>query len=483
MVSDASIIVWLRQDLRLADHAALAAAAASGRTVVPLFVLDDESPGHWRMGEASRWWLHGSLSVLAAELARLGAPLVLRRGAAAQTVSAVARETAASAVYCTACVEPHWQAADRWLAAELPRQGIAFRSFPGATAFDIGAIRGRDGRRLRVFTPFWRACMASPAPARPIPAPRALRAPAIPPRSDHLDQWGLRPRTPDWAAGLRETWRPGERHAAATLAAFADGTLARYQDHRDRPEPSATSGLSAHLHFGEISARCAWHAVATRIEADPSRAAGGRAWLRQLGWRDFYANVLALNPDAADEPLQRTFRAFPWASDDSALRAWQRGRTGFPIVDAGMRQLWHTGWMHNRARMITASFLVKHLLIPWQVGEAWFWDTLVDADLANNAGGWQWVAGCGTDAAPYFRIFNPVLQGEKFDPTGDYVRRWVPELASIPDRWLHRVWEAPPLERVAAGVYLGRNYPEPIVDHRHARARALAALARAKETC
>jgi deoxyribodipyrimidine photo-lyase len=298
----------------------------------------------------------------------------------------------------------------------------------------------------------------------------------VPPAGDSADEWNLLPTAPDWAGGLRQAWRPGEGPGRERLEAFVDDDLRAYGRDRDRPEPGATSRLSPYLHFGEVSPRQVWHAVRHRIEADTVSAHGGEAFLRELGWREFCAQVLVDHPHVADEPLQSRFARFPWADDRETLKAWQRGRTGYPIVDAGMCQLWHSGWMHNRVRMVAASFLVKHLLLPWQWGEAWFWDTLVDADIASNAGGWQWVAGCGTDAAPYFRIFNPVLQGEKFDPDGAYVRRWVPELEGLPDRWIHRPWQAPPLELSAAGVRLGATYPAPIVDHALARARALAAL-------
>ncbi|MFO1155610.1 MAG: deoxyribodipyrimidine photo-lyase [Rhodospirillales bacterium] len=286
----------------------------------------------------------------------------------------------------------------------------------------------------------------------------------------------MQPGKPNWAGGLRETWTPGEASAHARLVAFVEEEIGEYHLRRDRPEPSATSMLSPHLHFGELSPRQVWHAVAARIEADSRRAAGGRRWLQEIGWREFCAHLTAANPQIADAPLQPRFAAFPWSDDAAALRAWQRGLTGYPIVDAGMRQLWRTGWMHNRVRLLVASFLVKHLLIPWQQGEAWFWDTLVDADLGNNAGGWQWVAGCGIDAAPYFRIFNPVLQGEKFDSKGDYVRRWVPELARLPARLIHQPWQATPAELAAAGVRLGTDYPTPLIEHKAARARAMAAF-------
>jgi deoxyribodipyrimidine photo-lyase len=478
-MTDTPAIVWYRQDLRIGDQPALAVAAASGRPVLPLYVLDDETPGDWRIGGASRWWLHGSLEALATDLARLGSPLVLRRGEAAGQVADVARAAGAAEVLITCHVEPHWRETEARLRTMLAANGIALRYFPGGTLFEPGSISNRDGGAPKVFTPFWRACLAAEPPPRPLPAPSALRPPSSPVVvGDSLDCWELLPTRPDWAGGLREHWCPGEAAAEAQLDAFIDQHLGRYHTDRNRPEPSGTSRLSPHLHFGELSARRVWHAAAAQLRADPRVVAGADSWLREVGWREFCQHVLACRPRIADEPLQPRFAAFPWSADTAALRSWQRGQTGYPIVDAGMRQLWRIGWMHNRVRMITASFLVKHLLIPWQLGEAWFWDTLVDADLGNNAGGWQWVAGCGTDAAPYFRIFNPVLQGEKFDPEGDYVRRWVPELARVPARYIHRPWEAPPLDLVGAGVRLGIDYPRPLVDHLTARGRALKAFAR-----
>ena len=475
---DRPIVVWFRQDLRIADQPALAAAAAGDRPVAPLFVLDDLTAGCWKVGGASRWWLHGSLEALGASLGGLGARLVLRRGASTDVVANFACEISASGVYCTRHVEPCWRAADCELEGRLEREHIDFRRFPGTTLFEPGSVVGRDGRPLRVFTPFYKACLAAAPPASPVPAPRRLRPLASEPASERLEEWELRPKTPDWAGGLREAWRLGEASAGERLAAFCTGELGRYHRDRDRPEPAATSRLSPHLHFGEISARTVWDAVASNAGHERQVSPGAEDYLRELCWREFYSDIIARNPHVADEPLQKRFAAFPWRDDPAGLRAWQRGCTGYPLVDAGMRQLWRTGWMHNRVRMITASFLIKHLLIPWQTGEAWFWDTLIDADLGNNAGGWQWVAGCGTDAAPYFRIFNPVMQGERFDPAGAYVRRWVPELARLPDRFIHRPWQASPVELAAAGVRRGIDYPSPIVDHAEARRRALGAFAR-----
>ncbi len=356
------------------------------------------------------------------------------------------------------------------------------REFAASLLFQPDDILSRKREPLRVFTPFWKTCLASEPPAAPLPAPDRLERLNPPPKADALDSWGLRPSKPDWAGGLRETWRPGEAHGLERLRSFLEEGLSDYAKLRNRPEPAATSMLSPYLHFGEISPRQVWHAARMEMDSNPGSHRGGEAFLRELGWRDFCAHLLAREPAMADDPMQPRFERFPWADNPEALTAWQRGRTGYPIVDAGMRQLWHMGWMHNRVRMIAASFLIKDLLLPWQRGEAWFWDTLVDADMANNAGGWQWVAGCGADAAPYFRVFNPVLQGEKFDPDGDYVRRWVPELAGCPNRWIHRPWEAPPLELEAAGIRLGSTYPPPMVDHHSARHRALAAFEAVKHT-
>ena len=474
-------IVWLRNDLRVSDHPALHAAALDQRPVIPVYVLDDHTPGEWRMGGASRWWLHHSLQCLAGDLAARGTPLVLRRGEAVEVISELIRETGAGAVYWNCHVEPHWQTAERRLKSDLEGRGVEVRDFPASLLFQPGAIVSRKGAPLRVFTPFWKTCLASRPPANPLPAPKRLVGLSSPPRADALDAWGVCPSKPDWAGGLRETWRPGEANALARLQAFLEDDVSEYGKLRDRPEPSATSMLSPYLHFGEISPRQIWHATRMEMDAHPASYTGGEAFLREVGWRDFCAHLLARTPSMADAPMQARFERFPWAEDPDGLAAWRQGRTGYPIVDAGMRQLWHTGWMHNRVRMIAASFLVKDLLLPWQQGEAWFWDTLVDADMANNAGGWQWVAGCGADAAPYFRVFNPILQGEKFDPGGNYVRRWVPELADLSDRWIHRPWDASPPELEAAGIRLGSTYPLPIVDHRSARNRALAAFKSIKD--
>jgi deoxyribodipyrimidine photo-lyase len=468
------VIVWFRRDLRLADNPALAAAAASGAPVMPVFVLDDETPGAWRAGGASRWWLHHSLAALEKSLAGR-APLVLRRGRAAAVIPALAREIGAGRVVWNRAYEPHAVARDTALKAALQGEGIAAESFNAALLFEPWTVLTGAGTPYKVFTPFWNACRAAPAQPAPMPAPKAVRALDRPPPSEALADWRLVPTAPDWAGGFRDTWRPGEAAAGAALAEFLDRAAAGYDGARDRPDLAATSRLSPHLAFGEIGPRQIWHATRARFDGAGDR--GRETFLKELAWREFSYHLLYHWPTLPEAPFRTEFAAFPWRDDAASVAAWRTGRTGYPLVDAGMRQLWRTGWMHNRVRMVAASFLVKHLLAPWQRGAAWFWDTLVDADLASNSASWQWVAGSGADAAPYFRIFNPVAQGERFDPAGDYVRAHVPELARLPAAWIHRPFAAPAPVLAAAGIRLGENYPRPIVDHAAARARALAAYA------
>ena len=459
----APVLLWLRRELRLADNDALRAALATGRKVLPVFILDETTPGAWAPGGAARWWLHHSLAALGADLAARGAKLVLRRGPIARELPRLVHESGAVAIHAGRPAEP-W--ARRAIEAIDP--GVPLQLHETSTLFRPDAIRTGAGGPYGVFTPFARACTAHAPPAPPHPAP--ARIPSVaPPRSDALAAWHLLPARPDWAGGLRATWQPGEAGAARRLAAFAAEGLADYHRRRDLPEQDGTSRLSPHLAFGEVSPAAAWHAAA-------GDGPGPAAWRNELLWREFSAHLLWHHPGLPEQPLRREFAAMPWRSDATALGAWQRGETGVPIVDAGMRQLWQTGWMHNRVRMIVASFLAKHLLLPWQAGEAWFWDTLVDADLASNAAQWQWVAGSGADAAPYFRIFNPVLQAAKFDPDGRYIARFVPELTALPPRLRHAPWQAAPLDLAAGGVVLGRDYPLPLVDLAAGRARALRAL-------
>jgi len=474
------IIVWFRDDLRLSDHPALHAAATAGAPVICLYVFDEVSaalrpPAARPLGGAARWWLAQSLRPLQANLKAAGAALTLRRGAAAEVIIELARETDARAVFWNEVAQvPHLAVAEQVTAA-LAEIGVGSQGFPGDLLAPPARIRNKENRGLRVFTPFWRRLQSLGDPPKPLPASKRL-AGVTGLASDAVESWQLEPRHPDWAGGLRETWKPGEASAQARLAAFLKN-VAGYASERDRPDRDGTSKLSPHLRFGEISPRQIWHAARFAAAEHPRLAADIDKFLSELGWREFSRHLLFDVPDLASRNLQPSFDAFPWKRNDQALAAWQRGQTGYPIVDAGLRELWHSGVMHNRVRMVVASFLVKHLLIDWRAGEAWFWDTLVDADAGSNPANWQWVAGSGADAAPYFRIFNPILQGEKFDPDGDYVRRWVPELAELPAKMIHRPWEATPLELASAGVDLGKTYPHPIVDHKAARERALNAYA------
>ncbi len=463
MANAKPIIVWFRQDLRLADHPALTAAVELGSPILPLYILDDVTPGRFRMGGASRWWLNGSLAALDEELRQRGGKLCLRRGEAADALETLLAESGARAIHATRGYEP-WEAAlEQTIASLCKERGAAFRSFPGRLLFDPNAVLTGGGKPYRVFTPFWKACLAQSPPRAPLPVPKlASLADA---KTEKLSDLDLLPIKPDWTRGLRETWIPGERAARARLDRFIEHHLTRYSEDRSRLDLDGTSRLSPRLHFGEISPNQVWHAVTSAASrADGKSDRGTESFLRELGWREFSHHLLAHFPDMPSEPLRVEFARFPWHDDTEALKAWQQGQTGYPIVDAAMRELWQTGFMPNRARMIVASFLVKHLLLPWQIGADWFLDTLVDADLANNSASWQWVAGAGADAAPYFRIFNPVLQGTKFDPDGAYVRQWVPELARLAAPDIHAPWEAPALVLAEAGVRLGETYPSPMVE-------------------
>ena len=472
-------LLWFRSDLRLSDNPALAAALAHGGPIVPLYILDDEDAGRWRSGGASRWWLHHSLQALAADLAKRGSHLILRRGPAERELDRVASEVGARTVVWNRRYEPWAVSRDERLKVALKGRGIAARSFNAGLLCEPWEVVNGKSEPYRVFTPFWRALRAGLALPAPSEAPRHIPAPQVWPAGEALGDWDLTPSRPDWAGGLRETWTPGESGAQERLDAFAGRASLDYGEARNLPGREGTSRLSPHLHFGEIGPRQVWRALtaAAFAETGDLTPSGVEVFLSEIAWREFSHHLLFHAPALPEQPLRSEFAAFPWIHDSKGLEAWRRGLTGYPIVDAGMRQLWTTGWMHNRVRMIVASFLVKDLLIDWREGQAWFWDTLVDADLANNAASWQWVAGSGADAAPYFRVFNPVTQGQKFDPNGAYVRRWVPELAALPDKLLHAPWTARPLELADAGVRLGVTYPVPIVDHAIARERALAAYA------
>ncbi|MEO1574351.1 MAG: deoxyribodipyrimidine photo-lyase [Pseudomonadota bacterium] len=469
-MSDAPIVVCFRQDLRLADHPALNAAVATGQPLVLCYVHDDTSPGDWAMGGASRWWLHHSLRSLARDITTRGATLTLREGVWSDTVAVLARSVGADAVYWTRGYEPWFIRQERALRDAL--NDIEVRRFPGTLLFEPEDVQTGSGGPYKVFTPFWKACLKKPAPADARPAPKALNGVDNPPDSLALEDLGLLPTRPDWAGGLRDTWSPGETGAHDRLNDFTDGVIGDYDDARNLPGVDGTSMLSPHLHFGELSPRQVWHA-AHAASARGQHQRGIDVFLSEIGWREFSYHLLVHWPTLPEDPFREQFAAFRWRQDGPSLRSWQRGQTGMPIVDAGMRQLWHTGWMHNRVRMIVASLLVKNVLIHWREGEDWFWDTLVDADLASNAAGWQWVAGSGADAAPYFRIFNPVTQSAKFDPNGDYLRRWVPEIAGLDKKHIHDPSSAPDHVLAAAGITLGTTYPLAIVDLKATRQRAL----------
>jgi deoxyribodipyrimidine photo-lyase len=470
-------LVWFRQDLRIADNRALAAALESGAAIVPVYLFAPEEEAAWSPGAASRWWLHHSLARLDEDLRKLGSRLILRQTAdCAATLRALAEECGARRIVWNRRYEPAAVVRDTLIKTSLQGAGIAAASFNGSLLHEPWEIKNKAGGAFQVFTPFWRHCLAQGDPAAPPTPPRSLPAPPRWPESGELSSLGLLPRI-HWTPGLEAAWTPGSAAAHGLLERFLAESLADYKMRRDRPDLAATSRLSPHLHFGEIGPREVWAAVRRQALEHGHGDWRQSHFLTELGWREFSYHLLYHFPQTPEEPLRSTFARFPWKSAPEALRAWQRGRTGYPIVDAGMRQLWHTGWMHNRVRMIVASFLVKDLMLPWQEGARWFWDTLVDADLASNTQGWQWVAGCGADAAPYFRIFNPTTQALKFDPEGAYVRRWVPELERLPGDWLQEPWAAPADILSRAGVRLGVDYPRPVVDHTLARAEALAALA------
>lgn len=473
-----STLVWFRQDLRVADNPALAAAIELGAPIVPVYIFAPEEEGAWPPGGASRWWLKHSLAALDGDLRRASARLITRRGAdSLAEILTLAHECGATRVLWNRRYEPSIVARDQRIKAALRDAGLETDSYNGSLLREPWSVMNRAGKPFQVFSAFWRHCVSLGDPALPLTAPQHLPHPRQWPHSDSTEQWQLLPRH-DWAGGIRSSWTPGSSAAHRSLQQFLKDAFDDYKTIRDRPDLPGTSRLSPHLHFGEISPREIWHTV-RRFALERGQHSTWREsqFLTEVGWREFAHHLLYHFPQSPEEPLQSRFARLPWKTDHEALRAWQRGATGYPLVDAGMRQLWQTGWMHNRVRMIAASFLTKDLLLPWNDGARWFWDTLVDADLANNSLGWQWVAGCGADAAPYFRIFNPVLQATRFDPQGTYVREWIPELSRCPTKWIQQPWAAPPEVLREAGVELGTTYPKRLVDHDRARLEALAALA------
>ncbi len=474
--------MWFRRDLRLADLPAWFAASAAEYTL-PVFIWSPEESGAWAEGGASCWWLHKSLESLNRSLEAAGSRLlILHANDSGAALTALAAAISASTVHCSRMYSPWADARDQRAAKTLQAGGVQLIIHPGSLLLEPEAGAKADGTPYQVYTPFWRGLVSRLHLSARLPAPQTPALPANSPPGLSLSDLNLLPKV-NWDAEFPQHWAPGESGAHARLQQFLQQPIQAYATERDHPFTLGTSRLSPHLHFGEISPAEVWRQL-TALAGAPEAASepGILQFAKEIVWREFAHHLLHFFPDLPSEPLRKQFRSFPWREDPARLNAWQRGRTGYPIVDAGMRQLWTTGWMHNRVRMIVASFLVKHLLQPWQHGARWFWDTLVDADLANNSQGWQWSSGCGADAAPYFRIFNPILQGKKFDPAGAYVRRWVPELAGLPNSVIHEPWTADPSTLAQARVKLGDSYPRPIVEHSLARKVAMVAYQRMNST-
>ncbi len=477
MTDNAPTLVLLRRDLRLADNPALHEAAAGGGPVVIVHIRETDDPEAGSLGAAQDWWLHHSLAALARALEKAGNRLILKSGNQNAVVDQLIGETGARTVYWNHRYHRRGRELDADLQGQLEACGLTVKGFSANLLHEPSKLLTRSGGYFRFYTPFWKAFSAAPLFAAPLPAPARLPAPSRLPESERLETWNLLPAKPDWASGFSDHWQPGEAGAEAALDHFLQSTVKTYKDGRDFPARAATSLLSPHLALGEISPLQIWHAVSS-LKSPPGDF---EKFLQELAWREFCWHLLFHFPDLPTREFNSRFSNFSWGFDASLFDAWTKGATGYPIVDAGMRQLWQTGWVHNRARMIAASFLIKDLMIDWRHGERWFRDTLIDADPASNTASWQWVAGSGADAAPYFRIFNPVLQGEKFDPAGDYVRRYVPEIAGLPDQYIHKPFAASETVLKSAGVEPGATYPRPIVDHGVARDRALAAFKALKE--
>ena len=464
--NDAPTLVWLRDDLRVSDNPALREAVDSGQPVVVVYVLDDSGTPSRPLGAASRWWLHHSLAALDASLRKRGARLLLRHGDAEHEVVAVLKETGADRLTMNRRYLRGEREQDDRVRRSAEQAGVTVSDHLASLLHEPGDVLNGDGDRFSVFTPFNRALLRLGPPRAPIAAPSRIDGWDGDVHGEGLDALGLLPTAPDWSGGMVDTWTPGEKGAHHRLDEFVRDRLPRYAEQRDQPAAEASSRLSPHLKFGEISPYQLWH----RVQQSDVAPAIQEKFLAELAWRDFDYDLLDTHPDLDHVNVHREFDGFPWADvDDDVLRAWQQGRTGIPLVDAGMRQLWTTGWMHNRVRMVVASFLIKNLRYDWRIGEQWFWDTLVDADPANNTAQWQWVAGSGADAAPYFRVFNPVLQGQKFDPRGDYIAEWVPELRSLDVKGRHEPWT---VDRDALDADVP-DYPAPIVDLKRSRQEAL----------
>lgn len=469
-MTQASCILWVRKDLRLSDNPALVEALKNYEAVIPVFIWAPEEESPWSPGEASKSWLHHSLKSFEKSLEDKGSKLIIRKGSSLATLEKLVKETSAQGVYWTRRYEPQIIKRDKEIKEKLTEQNLDAKSFNGSLLYEPWQIKNKTGKPYQVYTPFWNELVSRGDVTKPLRSPAEIKAPKLWPSSETLTSLKLLPKI-KWDKHFYEMWEPGEGGAVKELNRFKEH-VAKYADSRDIPGINGTSKLSPHLHFGEISPRRIWHSIGMTQKTQP--------YLKQIVWREFAHHLLYHFPKTPQENLRAQFDKFPWKKNKSYVTAWQKGKTGYPIVDAGMRELWTTGWMHNRVRMIVGSFLVKHLLQHWHEGAEWFWDTLVDADLANNTMGWQWIAGCGADAAPYFRVFNPMTQGEKFDKDGNYVKKWIPEISKLGKKWIHAPWTAPEEELSAAGIKLGKDYPNPIVDHSEGRKQALYAYEQIK---
>ncbi|WP_337266850.1 cryptochrome/photolyase family protein [Oryzifoliimicrobium ureilyticus] len=475
-----SIILWFRKDLRLDDNHALNAAAESNQPIIPVFIYQPDADKGGPLGEAQKWWLHHSLQSLSDSLDQKGGKLLLASGDVQDILRELTQATNAQAIYWNRCHDPVSAEIDEQVEQICDKAGLKTEIFPGQLLHDPDRIRTGGGSGFRVYTPFWRALEKEPEPEEPLSASRKLLFAAHKVKSERLDDWNLLPKKPNWASHFSELWEPGEAGAKKRLHSFIKNHISGYAKNRDIPAVDGTSRLSPHLAHGEISPRQIWHA--TRGLGHQVGREDVRRFRQELVWREFSYHLLHYFPKLASANWNERFDRFAWRGDNAQFRAWARGLTGYPIVDAGMRQLWKHGYVHNRVRMIVGSFLIKDLMIDWRKGEEWFRDTLLDADPANNAASWQWVAGSGADASPFFRIFNPITQGEKFDPNGDYIRRYVPELAKLDTAYIHKPFAAPASVLENASVVLGKTYPKPIVDHATARNRALDAYKAVKSS-
>ncbi len=473
-MSHESCIVWFRQDLRLEDNSALASAIRSGRKIVPVYIWCPEEEGEWAPGGASRWWLHHALGDLDQQLRKYGGQLILRNEKAEEALFSLIRETGARAVYWNRRYEPDSIKRDTLLKSKLQDYGVEAVSENSSLLHEPHTIENKQGEPYKVFTRYYKQCLTLETPDIAHVDFTEFKVHDDDVSSLPLESLKLLPEI-SWDGGLKSVWDPTRAGAVAKLDVFEKVVLSNYGKLRNRPDIEGTSRLSPFLHHGQVGPRELLRRFGERKDS------GTQKFIAEIYWREFGYHILYHFPDTTSEPLRPEFNEFPWQDNDKLLKRWQNGETGFPIVDAGMRQLWDTGWMHNRLRMNVASLLVKHMLIPWRRGAEWFWDTLVDADLASNTLGWQWAGGCGADAAPYFRIFNPILQGKKFDPEGDFVRRYIPELKKLPDEYIHAPWEASSTQLKDAGIEMGKDYPYPVIKHEEGRARALKAFEKLQE--